>query len=690
MQVGKSNIYELFNGTRQYVIPSYQRPYSWREKECERLWKDIVEMERKKRPGHFVGSIVNIAESAMPTGVQTFMVIDGQQRMTTLSLLLVALRDYLIANPEDKSVNIRQLNAECLVNEYRDDDERYKIIPIQSDRSIYKAIVDEKDKEDLPAGSRLLVNYRFFMERIATGELKPLEINNAMKKLLIVNITLDREHDDPQLIFESLNSTGVDLTQSDLIRNFVLMGLPPRQQAKIYKDYWAPMEERFRYDAREDMDRFFRDYLTLVQADIPKENQIYETFKGMVTGRRLQTEDLCKELLRYARLYTRMIYAKSGNGDLDGIFKEINNLRMEVAYPFLLRVYADYEENTISQSAFEEILRMTESYVFRRRVCEIPANSHNKTFSRLYGAIRKEDYMNSIRAFFLLCEDYKEFPDDATFKKAFVERNIYKLSNRGCHYVLSRLQNFGSKSPVDISNLTIEHIMPENKRLSQEWKQMLGSNWEDVHSRLLHTIGNLTLTAYNSEMSDRPFSEKMEMEGGFKQSALKLNSFVVQCTQWTESEINARATEIANLAAAKVWPRPTLTEDEIAPYRPPKKADGQYKLESYEWNQTTRMLFDKLNSSILSLSTDIRRECKKYYIAYKYDTNFVDVTVQKERLRLAINAKFEQINDPKGICLNIAGKGRWGNGDVEVFLSSLVELDDIMAIITQSLDLQMN
>ena len=690
MNVGKSNIYELFNGTKQYVIPSYQRPYSWREKECERLWKDIVEMERKQRPSHFVGSIVNIAESAMPTGVQTFMVIDGQQRMTTLSLLLMALRDYLIETTEDKSVNFLLLNAECLVNEHRDGAERYKIIPIQSDRAIYETIVDEKDKDDLPAGSHLLLNYNFFMERIAAGELKPVEINNAMKKLLIVNITLDRDHDDPQLIFESLNSTGVDLTQSDLIRNFVLMGLPVRLQTKIYKDYWSPMETLFRYDAREDMDHFFRDYLTLVQSDIPKESQIYETFKRMVADSQIQTEDLCKELFRYAKLYTRMIYAKSGNADLDCVFKEISNLRMEVAYPFLLRVYADYEDNVISQSVFEEILRMAESYVFRRRVCGIPANSHNKTFSRLYGVIKKEDYLNSIRAFFLLCEDYKEFPDDATFKKAFIERNIYKLSNRGCHYVLSRLQNFGSKSPVDISNLTIEHIMPENKKLSQEWKQMLGPNWEDVHTRLLHTIGNLTLTAYNSEMSDRPFAEKMEMEGGFKQSALKLNSFVVQCSQWTEKEISSRAEEIAEFAATKVWPRPTLSESEISPYRPQKKDEGQYKLESYEWNQYTRMLFDKLNASILSLSTDIRRECKKLYIAFKYDTNFVDVMVQKERLRLAINAKVEQINDPKRICRDVAGKGRWGNGDVEVFLTSLAELDDVMAIITQALDLQMD
>jgi len=232
--------------------------------------------------------------------------------------------------------------------------------------------------------------------------------------------------------------------------------------------------------------------------------------------------------------------------------------------------------------------------------------------------------------------------------------------------------------------------MPENKKLSSDWKQMLGDSWEDIHNRLLHTVGNLTLTAYNSEMSDRPFQEKMEIDGGFKQSALKLNAYVVKCGKWTEDEITARATELALMAADKIWPQPVMTDDELAPYRPVKKEDTQYKLESYTWNQYTQMLFDKLNASILNLSTDIRRECKKQYIAYKYETNFVDIVVQEKALRLAINAKFAQINDPRSICKDITNKGRWGNGDVEVFFGSLADLEDTMAIIKQALELQAN
>ena len=232
--------------------------------------------------------------------------------------------------------------------------------------------------------------------------------------------------------------------------------------------------------------------------------------------------------------------------------------------------------------------------------------------------------------------------------------------------------------------------MPENNKLSLAWKNMLGPNWEDVHSRLLHTIGNLTLTAYNSEMSDRPFEEKMNMEGGFKQSALRINRHVIECSKWTEKEIISRAEELAKMAIEQLWKYPTLTEKEFEPYIPSKDGNVIYKLESYDWNPVNRKLFNVLDTSILNLSTDVRRECKKLYIAYKYETNFVDIVVQKERLRLSINAKFSEIDDPKGICVNVAGKGRWGNGDVEISFSQTDELDDAMAIIKQALELQMN
>lgn len=690
MDTDKCSIFRLLNGGKQFIVPTYQRPYSWKQKECERIWNDIVEMQQKKRESHFIGSTVTVSENSTASGVSSFLVIDGQQRMITLSLLLLALRDYLKDHKEDTSVDYVLLDNDCLVNDRRKGDEKYKIIPVLSDRPIYYALINSDDLESAFQKSHLVENYQFFYGKISSGSLAPQEIENAMHKLILVNITLTRGTDDPQLIFESLNSTGVDLTQSDLIRNYVLMGLDPIEQDILYRDYWSKIEKRFHYENQEDMDHFFRDYLILMQKGIPKEKAIYETFKKNVADRQIKMDKLCEELLHYADLYTKMIYSSSGIEKLDAAFHDINELHMEVSYPFLLKVYDDYSRNIITLDTFIEVLRMSESYVFRRRICGTQSNSHNKTFARLYSYIRPDDYLNSVKAFFLLCADYKEFPQDAFFKAKFIERNIYKLSYNGCNYVLSKIQNYDTKSPVDITKLTIEHIMPENNKLSPAWKKMLGQNWEDIHSRLLHTIGNLTLTAYNSEMSDRPFEEKMNMEGGFKQSALRINNYVIKCSKWTEEEILSRAEELAKMAIEQLWKYPTLTEKEFEPYRPAKESGVVYKLESYDWNSNTSELFKVLDTRILNLSTDVRRECKKLYIAYKYETNFVDIVVQKERLRLSINAKFSEIDDPKGICTNVAGKGRWGNGDVEVSLSNLAELDDVMAIITQALDLQMN
>ena len=437
MDTDKCSIFQLLNGGKQFIVPTYQRPYSWKQKECERIWNDIVEMQRKKRESHFIGSTVTVSEKSIASSVSSFLVIDGQQRMITLSLLLLALRDYLRNLKEETSVDYVRLNNDCLVNDRRKGDEMYKIIPILSDRTIYYTLVGSGDIDSSFQKSHLFENYQFFYSKISSGILAPQEIEDAMRKLILVNITLTRGTDDPQLIFESLNSTGVDLTQSDLIRNYVLMGLEPVEQDKLYSNYWSKIEKRFLYESQEDMDHFFRDYLILMQKGIPKEKAIYDTFKKNVSDRQIQMDKLCEELLHYAELYTKMIYSNSGIEALDIAFHDINELHMEVSYPFLLKVYDDYSKNIITLDTFIEILRISESYVFRRRICGTQSNSHNKTFARLYSFIRPDDYLNSVKAFFLLCTDYKEFPQDSFFRAKFIERNIYKLSYNGCNYVLS-------------------------------------------------------------------------------------------------------------------------------------------------------------------------------------------------------------------------------------------------------------
>lgn len=686
MDARKGNIYEILNGNKQFLIPVYQRYYSWDIEQCTRLWNDIVEMQKKGKVGHFVGSIVNIAEQAMPTGVQKYMIIDGQQRMTTLSLLLLSLRDYAIKNPDDTTINARRIDNMLLKNEYERGDERYKLLLTETDRDILMRLVEEKPiPED--TRSRLLDNYKFFAGKIADKELSPAEVYESIGKLQIVNITLDRSVDDAQAIFESLNSTGKELSESDLIRNYVLMGLEPTEQTYVYEHLWRPMELLFVYETQDSvMDRFFRDYLTMKITRIPKQDCVYEEFKLYHLNCEFGTiRELCQDLLTYAKYYTDMVFKRSSKPSLKSLYEDINDLRMEVSYPFLLKVHNDYAEGIISEDDLKLIIRLCISYVFRRSICDIPTNSLNKTFATLRNEIRPDDYVNSIKAFFVMRDDYKEFPNDDKFTAAFVSRDIYTMRSR--NFILSHLENYGNKAPIIIENYTIEHIMPQNSSLSPEWQQMLGANWREVQKTYLHTIGNLTLTAYNSEMSDHPFMVKMDMEGGFKESALRLNAYVVKFTEWNEQRIKERASLLAD-KAKQIWAFPDMTVAELAPYQTVEKPAERYSLETYDMNVFTKTLFEVLDRRIQNLSPDVKREFKKLYVAYKLDTNFVDIVFQKQRLRISVNMKFSEVIDPNGICRDITGLGRWGNGDVELYMEHTSDVDQIMEIVEQSYRIQ--
>ena len=686
MDARKGNIYEILNGNKQFLIPVYQRFYSWDIEQCKRLWNDIVEMQRKGKVGHFVGSIVNIAEQAMPTGVQKYMIIDGQQRMTTLTLLLLALRDYAIKNPGDTSINARRIDNMLLKNEYENGDERYKLLLTETDRDILINLVEEKPIAE-GTRSRLIENYKFFADKLADKEILPAEVYESIGKLQIVNITLDRAVDDAQAIFESLNSTGKELSESDLIRNYVLMGLEPSEQIYVYEHLWRPMEQLFVYETQGTvMDAFFRHYLTMKLARIPKQGRVYEEFKLYHLNCEFGTiRELCQDLLDYAKYYTNIVFKRNSDLDLKKLYEDIIDLRMEVSYPFLLKIHHDCTDGIITSDELKEILKLCISYVLRRAICEIPTNSMNKTFATLKNYIRPDDYLNSVKAFFVMQDTYKEFPDNDKFEGAFVSRDIYNMRAR--NYILSRLENFENKAPIIIENYTIEHIMPQNKNLSLEWQADLGADWQEVQKKYLHTIGNLTLTAYNSEMSDRPFREKMNMPGGFKESALRLNKYIVLLNEWNEKHIQERANMLAKKAES-IWPYPSLTNVELAPYQEEKKIAQKYSLATYDINAFTKMLFTSLDKRIMNLSPAVKREYKKLYVAYKLDTNFVDIVFQKQRLRISINMKFAEINDPNGICKDITGLGRWGNGDVELFMEHQDELEQIMEIVKQSFDAQ--
>lgn len=682
MNAFKSNIYKYLGGTCQYLIPLYQRTYSWEKEQCARLWSDIVNLHTTHREGHFVGSIVRIDEDSA-AGSTLAMIIDGQQRLTTLTLLLVALRDYA-ASHTDSGVNPDKITKNLLINEFEDGDSKYKLLLTQSDRDALKKKIEGAPIPD-NLESRVLHNYNFFAGLISRGEIAPSDLYDAIGKLQIVDIVLDRQYDDPQAIFESLNSTGLDLKDSDLIRNHLLMGLDSSTQTNVYNNIWRSTELLFDYEHQSElMDSFFRDYLTMKLGRIPRKNEVYKEFKEYHANCGMTIHELCQDIYNFAKHYSDMYFCRGNDAVLKSLYGDMKAIRMDVAYPFLLKIHDDYDNSLISIDDLREIVLLCVSYVLRRAVCDIPTNSLNKTFATMKNDIQIDDYLNSVKAFFILLDSYKEFPSDERFLTTFRTRDIYNMNR--CRYILGRLENWDNKSVVSLENLTIEHIIPQNPHLSNDWIAALGGDWSEIQKKYLHTIGNLTLTAYNSEMSDSTFGDKLDMKGGFRESSLRLNKYVVAQTTWGEQQINERASQLGEIAK-KIWPFPTLTDEQIAPYIKPESTP-QYTLNSYQLNAFNRILFEKLNTRILNLGTLVKREFKKLYVVYKVDSNFVSVVILNKALHIFVNMKYDEVVDLKGITKDVSDIGHWGTGDVEMMMDSLEQLDDVIVIIEQAYQMQ--
>lgn len=691
MDIEKGSIYNLLNGQCQYIIPVYQRKYSWlADVQCARLWDDIVKMEKGHKKHHFVGSIVSIAEKKALMGVQKQLIIDGQQRMTTLSILMIALRDYLKEQGAGEEVD-EDITNMVLKNPSRKGDDAYKMLLTDNDRDVMIKLVDgmkiSENEESL-----IYANYLYFKKKVAEGVLTPEQIYESISKLDIVGIILDKEQgDEPQLIFESLNSTGMNLSKSDLIRNFILMGLDNDKQKIIYNNYWKPFEEYFvNPDVPDRMDRFFRDYLTMKKSAFVNFDSIYDRFKDYAGNSEFgNVDELAEDVMTFGDLYTNITSDKktlpASQCQLAPIFEEIRSLRMEVAYPFLIHVYRDFVNDVISIDDLSEIMRLTIAYVVRRAVCEIPTNSMNKTFATMKNSIKADDYLNSIKAAFYYADTYKRFPDDDEFTEALCKRNMYTI--RISKYFYVKLENFNNKEPIPYLGYTTEHILPQNKNMREEWKSALGENYAEVQAKYIDTIGNLTLTRYNSEMGDKPFLEKLAV---YKESAMhNLNKYVVQQTTWNEQTILTRA-KILSSFACQVWKAPILSEETKEAYKPKEEVVKQsYDFDHYNISDVfVKMLYLKLNEAIMALEPKAKVEYKKLYIAYKLKTNFVDIVVQKSRLRLAINLDFDEVYDPTGICKDVTDLGRWGNGNVEIGFDSLAMLDATMEIIKQAIDKQ--
>jgi uncharacterized protein with ParB-like and HNH nuclease domain/predicted transport protein len=682
----------LENST-QFIIPIYQRTYSWTEKECEQLWNDILRAGRDDKINvHFVGSIVYIEEGlSQITNRSPVLVIDGQQRLTTITLVLAALSRVVGDEEPLKGFSASKINKRYLVDEEEEDDLHYKLLLTQTDRETLKAIVAGKER---PAeySIRISNNYALFMDWLKKHASELDVICKGLSKLVVVDIALTRDQDNPQLIFESMNSTGRELSQADLIRNFILMGLEPKLQSRLYKDYWRPMEVEFGQEAyTEHFDGFMRHYLTFKTGAIPKLDGIYEAFKEYARTPDVEAagiEELVRDVRSFARYYCAMALGAETHAKLNIAFHDLRELKVDVAYPFLLELYQDYDKRILPAEDFEDAVRLIESYVFRRAICAIPTNSLNKTFSTFTKSLKKDRYLESIKAHFLKLPSYRRFPKDEEFQRDIQTRDLYNFRSRS--FWLRRLENHERKERVSVDEYTIEHIMPQNPELSPAWRDSLGENWKTIQEEWLHTLGNLTLTGYNSEYSDKPFKNKRDMEGGFKNSPLKVNAGLGQIEDWNEQTIKYRAAELAN-NAAKVWESPKLTKEILDEYSQHKESSSSYSIEDHPHLHSSemRILFDKLRREILALDPCVSEEFLKLYVAYKAETNFVDIVPQAKQLRLSLNMRFPEINDPRGLCKDVSGLGRWGNGEVEVKLNNQDDIPYVMGLIRQSLEQQL-
>jgi len=689
MEAKAANLLKFLSSRHQLVIPIYQRTYSWTRSQCQQLWTDIVRVTSDETvQAHFIGSVVYIQEGIYQiTTIPQMLVIDGQQRLTTVSILLLALAN-TIGDEEKYSIDRATLFAIYLLNNEMKGDQRYKIILTQSDK---ETLVSLLEKRDLPASfsQRIKDNYDFFVDSIQKSNLSIDEIYQGIGKLLIVDVSLDRQNDNPQLIFESLNSTGLDLTQADLIRNYILMGMPPSKQEEIYTRYWYPMEQRFGHaEYAKLFDRFMRDYLTIKSkaGTIPNIDAVYNEFKKYIQGKDIT--EVVADVALFSRYFVRLAFPERNEDPLiRAIMENINTLKVDVAYPLLLEAFDDFERGgLLTREEFIEILDLVESYVLRRAIVGIPTNSMNKTFATFKRSIDKDDYLNSLKFAFMKLDSYRRFPRDEEFISEFMLKDIYNLSQRR-NYLLSKLENKGRKERVNIEEYTIEHVMPQNENLSAQWQRELGDDWKDIQIRYLHTIGNLTLTGYNSEMSDRSFLEKRDMTGGFADSPLRLNRGLAKLDRWGREQIEQRATSLAHMAL-DIWKFPNLAEEIVARYEGMPEVNGdEYSLDQFEHlNGDILEVFETLRKRILNLDSSVREEIKKLYIAYKTTTNFVDIVPQKSRLRLSLNMRFDEINDPEGKCSDVTDKGRWGNGDIEVGVSSIDEIEYTLFLIRQSFE----
>ncbi len=577
MKGSEQKLIALMQGHQnRFVIPVYQRNYDWRIEQCKQLFDDLVKVIRYKRKSHFFGSIVAVNN---PDGAhEEFLVIDGQQRLTTVSLLLLAMTTLLKKKliKSNKEAFDQYLLEEYLVDKWQQGDTRIKLKPIKSDSVSYNKLFE--DEEYFVKDSNLTVNYHYFANRIQKQELSADELFEAICRLEIIYIKLNHE-DNPQLIFESLNSTGLALSEGDKIRNFVLMGLPVNLQTEFYEKFW----NRIEINTIHDVSSFIRDYLSIKQQSTPAINRVYFAFKTYVENTiELNMELLLSEMLSYSKWYSILLHGNTSLKSLDASINRLNRLETTVTRPFFLEVLRLWKDSKLNPNEVTAIFGTIENYLFRRTMCDLPTNALNKIFLVLHKEILRLDgtdkeYFDKFKYVLQNKKDRARFPDDKEFAFAFENRQVYMMNSKNKNYMFERFENYDTLEDKDVyrhfddGSYSIEHIMPQS--LSKQWIDQLGQDYEEIHNTWLHRIANLTLTAYNSRYSNNLFKDKKNMKNGFLESGIRMNQRIAQNEKWGLDELRERNGYLMK-QALDIWYAP------VTEFVPQQKVYDSYPLDA--------------------------------------------------------------------------------------------------------------
>jgi len=625
LQAGDKFIQHMIDGSTQFLIPIFQRTYRWKQSHCYQLLSDIQRMAcATKDENHFAGSIVLISSTGSSSSVSKWLVIDGQQRLTTLLILVSAILHRANELGLESVANwpIEAIRERFLINRHGQGEDRYKMLLTKGDKTSLCALIDGTEIQDKQG--RVAENYDYFCS-ILDNE---TDVENALlglAKLKVVEVNLHPKVDNPQAIFESLNSTGVDLSQADLIRNYVLMSQDYETQTRFYEQYWYPMERLFGQNISSRFDRFIQDFLTLETRSnaLLKARDIYPTFKHWFEKTNLESssEATLERLYELAKNYAAFALSKEDDIALESSFANVRALT-DVASPVFIRLYEAFHLGSLSKREFSEAALLIESYILRRSVCGMQTRSLGNIFAALANRIDMQSPFESLKVAMARLKRNSRYPTDTEFDQALKTRELYEMRN--CRHVLVRLEN-NSKEKMDTKNFSIEHVMPQNQNLDPEWIAMLGSEWETVQQTWLHRLGNLTLTGYNPEYSDRPFHEKKDMENGFRHSPLRLNRYIAEQQKWTEVEIEERS-EILAETALNVWPALDVDEKLVAMY---ELKDLEAKSETVDLESilgpNIRELFSLLESRVKAINEDIRSIYSRKNLTFFTLTPFLQV-----------------------------------------------------------------